>query len=145
MLIQAIPIISSLIEVPQAVALCPAPVYQWMSVVGILIVRSFQAILLIGGNADIFNDLILFSQLPQKTLSRHRLEPCGTPPLPRARPSVAIQLCSVLPDDRRICTTSYRNIKHEFLIGMLGSDDGNFPTDVLFNLCDVIICFAAGP
>jgi len=22
---------------------------------------------------------------------------------------------------------------------MLGSDDGNFPTDVLFNLCDVII------
>ena len=95
--------------------------------------------LLMGGNADILNDLILLPQSPQKTLSRHRLEPCGTPPLPRARPSVAIQLRSVLPDDRRICTTPYRNIKHEFLIGMLGSDAGNFPTDVLFNLCDMII------
>ena len=68
MLIQAIPIISTLIAIPQAVALRPAPIYQRVSVVGILIVRSFQAILLIGGNADIFNDLILFPQFPQRML-----------------------------------------------------------------------------
>ena len=88
MLIQPVPCIAVVVAILQTVHFGHAPVYQGMDMIGLLVPWAVESVFLISRNADVFKDIILFSERAKKAFTRYILQLGCTPAHTRASPAI---------------------------------------------------------
>ena len=132
-LIQPAPVVAALFAVLQAVGFRHAPLHKRQPDIRAAVALVRDALRFIGGNADVFNHVVLLPQFPEVLLTRNVFQKIRTPPHPGTRPAksgLALQGFLFALD---------RFVKHEVFKRVLALDSCDFDAGILLYFPDMVI------